>query len=362
MSDPYGAPQDDPHWSPPPSAEDRPVLPPQPALPPWTPPSGPPPASINPPTAPYPAYPPTAYPWQPGPATPAQPGYPATPAQPGYYAPPPPNQPFGGSYPAPAGYPPSGPYWSPGGAYPPAPGYPGGPWRPENQPNPFAELNAWRRRRTLTRILVGVGIILVIGGVVAALSLVKPTNTVNTSAAAGGTASASTATGNSARPASAAPTGGVRYTLTAPDRIGGLRKAADQSGVDSIGKAMAGDGISQSIAVAYEDTAAGNKPVLVWGAGGGVFGVLTPKARLDAFFTGAGKSAAGGTVGTRTPVDPGTAGGSAECADITGTQTALALCAWAGGDVILGVMFVGESAAQGGGQMRTIVPAVVQQG
>jgi hypothetical protein len=35
------------------------------------------------------------------------------------------------------------------------------------------------------------------------------------------------------------------------------------------------------------------------------------------------------------------------------------LCAWTGGDALVGVVFLGESTAQGSGQLRTILPAIV---
>jgi hypothetical protein len=111
--------------------------------------------------------------------------------------------------------------------------------------------------------------------------------------------------------------------------------------------------------VEYEDTAAGNKPVLVWGATGRLFGLLDPKTQLDAFFTGVGKSVSGGNVGDRTAADPGTVGGKAECANVAGTGVVVTLCAWTGGDALVGIIFLGESVAQGGGQLHTILPAIV---
>lgn len=104
----------------------------------------------------------------------------------------------------------------------------------------------------------------------------------------------------------------------------------------------------------------GNKPVIIWGATGGLFGILDAQSQLDAFFNGVGKSVSCGTVGTASSVDAGSVGGTAECAAVTGHVNAT-LCAWTAGDALVGVIFGGESLSQGGGQMHAILPAVVSK-
>jgi hypothetical protein len=205
-----------------------------------------------------------------------------------------------------------------------------------------------------------VAAVLVVGAVVVAVALAGSGPKKNSAGAgASGTpvAGSGSPTSDQSTP-STAPTGDLSYTLNAPDQIGALKKAADQSEADSLKSSLQGANVGDAFAAEYQDTAAGNKPVIIWGATGGLFGILDAQSQLDSFFSGVGKSVAGGTVGTPTAVDPGSVGGTAECASVTGHVNAT-LCAWTSGDALVGAIFAGESLSQGGGQMHTVLPAVV---
>jgi len=218
---------------------------------------------------------------------------------------------------------------------------------------------ARRRRRTLTVVLASVAAVLVVGAVVLVVALTSRPATRNS--AGGGTSGTPAAgSGSPGTGRSTAPAGGGSYTLNAPDTIGALKKAADQSEADDLKNSLQDANLGQIFAAEYQDTAAGNKPVIIWGATGGLFGILDAQSQLDAFFNGVGKSVSGGTVGTASAVDAGSLGGTAECAAVTGHVNAT-LCAWTAGDALVGVIFAGESLSQGGGQMHTILPAVVSK-
>jgi hypothetical protein len=279
MSDPYGAPQDDPHRAPPP----------------------------------VPAY-------QPGPA----------------WTPPVPTHQPGPAYPPPGGYPPAGP---------------AGPYGPYG---PYGDPGARRDNRNLIVVLAGVAVVLLVSAVVIAVVAARYGGSRNSAGAGSGTPTSVNRSQSSTPPA----TTGTGYVLSAPDSIGALRKAADQSAADGIRNSLQSAGTEQTIAVVYQDTAAANSPVIIGGATGGLFGILDAQSQVDAFFNGDGGAASGGTVGSTTSVDPGSVGGVAECAVIIGQANAT-LCAWSAGDALVAVVFGGESLDQSAGQLPTILPAVV---
>jgi hypothetical protein len=153
----------------------------------------------------------------------------------------------------------------------------------------------------------------------------------------------------------------AKVTLSAPDRIGNLRKKADQSRADSMRTMMSTAGLEQPFAVVYENPAAPGHDTIVWGGTGGAFAMGTPKQQLDAFFAAAGGSLGNGvTVGTATAVDPGSVGGQARCAKINGLGVKLAMCAWTGSSAVLGFLCFGVAPDQAGGQVKQVLPAVVK--
>ncbi len=124
--------------------------------------------------------------------------------------------------------------------------------------------------------------------------------------------------------------------------------------------AMQTAGLGDPFAAIYEDTAAKGHEVIVWGGTGGAFGVGNPQTELDAFFSSAGTQLGSGvSLGSRSDVDPGASGGKAQCSKVNGMSTTMTLCAWLGGNVIVGFIFSGIGVDKAGGQIRTILPAVV---
>jgi hypothetical protein len=307
-------------------------------------------------------------PWSP-PGPERQPGY----QQPGYQQQPgPPQQP---SYEAPTYGQPTyqQPTYQPtsGGGYQ-SGDYQGGPAAEPGWPAPYpGQPGATQpppRRRPTGLIIAAVAIVAVvlIVTVVAVVNLVGKSDRTTPTAANASSGSSATATATATATAdptatTAAPThASPTITLTTPDRIGTLRKKADQSRASSIRSAMQSAGLGQPFAVIYEDTAAKGHEVTVWGGSGGALGVGNPQTELDAFFSSAGKQLGSGvTLGSRSDVDTGSAGGKVQCSKVNGTGTTMTLCAWLGDNVIVGFIFSGTGVDKAGGQIRTIVPAVV---
>lgn len=263
--------------------------------------------------------PPPGYPQQPGypqgqPGYPqGQPGYPT--AQPGYPTPQPPG------YPAPGGY--------PGAPTPPPP------------------------KKSKTGLIIGIvvgAIVLCIGGVVGIGALVY--NMRDTTETPSGPTQAAQPSPSTQAPA--------ETTFTDPDTIGPLKKNSDQSAAEESRRALTGSGIEKPFAVSYQDSANESRTVLVWGGTGKIFGAGGRQVQLDAFFTSAESQFPGATPTGRSTVSSGSAGGQAECEKLGGLGVAVTLCAWAGDDALLGMLFAGYEPAEAGPLVEEILAGVVQ--
>jgi hypothetical protein len=255
-----------------------------------------------------------------------------------------------------------------GGGYQGGSGYPSGPAAEPGWPQQYPGRSGTAspapppRRRSSAPIIIGaiVVAVLLIVGVVAVVNLVGNTGPTSPTAARSGSAGpTSTATGGPAA-TTAAPTRAATLTLTPPDRIGTYRKKADQSEASSARGDAQGSGLEQPFAVVYEDTAAKGHELLLWG-GTSARELGDSQAALDTFFSSAGKDFGNGTsLGSRTAANPGSVGGKAECAKVNGLPISTAICAWVGSNALVVFGFLGVSADKAGGQVRTILAAVVK--
>jgi hypothetical protein len=198
-------------------------------------------------------------------------------------------------------------------------------------------------------------------GVGGAIALLANKGGDRTTTATGSTGP-STATSGQTGSTTSAPPPTDTIKLVAPDRIGPLQKTADQSRATTMLDQMSNAGIEHPFSVGYEDTANKSRLAIAWGGTGRIFAVGGPQQQLDEFFNSAGKSLSGGTVGARQNVNPGSAGGSAQCAPVTGLGVAMALCAWSGGDGLLGVIISGLTADRAGARMHDMLQAIVTKG
>jgi hypothetical protein len=151
--------------------------------------------------------------------------------------------------------------------------------------------------------------------------------------------------------------------LTAPDRIGTLEKMADQSEATSMLNEMQDAGFEHPFAVGYEDTVVKGRLAIAWGGTGKIFGLEGAPTQMDAFFREAGNGfGADVTVGTPASVDSGSAGGTTQCAPVTGLGVVMRLCAWAGSNALLGVLISGLAQDKADARMREMLQAIVSKG
>ena len=306
---------------------------------------------------------------------PGQPGQPAQPAQPGQPGQP---APWPGQ-PEPWGTTPPESWSAPTGSWsanqPPAPGQqspwtqpaaPGAGWPGEGSTPPPGQPPAWtpypnqwpapapqpKRRVGLLVTAIVVPVVLVIGAVVTAGVLLA-----NKSDSASSTgASDVSASGTVAAHASPSQRS---VTLSTPQQIGSLRRSADQSLAEQMRSGLSNAGIEKPFAAVYEDSAVTGRTTVMWGGVGDIFRVA-PETQLSAFIKSAGSSLPGGaTVATETDVEPGQVGGKAKCAKVNGAGVTMTLCAWNGGDALIGFLFGGIGPDKAAAQMRTILSAVV---
>src|SRR6266540_90965 len=147
-------------------------------------------------------------------------------------------------------------------------------------------------------------------------------------------------------------------TFAAPDRIGTLRKMADQSRVAQLPGQMAAGGLGNTFAVIYEDSTAKGHTAIVWGGTSSFLGGADA-AVLDGFFSSAGNQIPNGKLAPRTTVDPGSVGGTAQCAKVDGVGVPMALCGWTGSGALAGLLFTGFTADKSAGLVRQVLPAIV---
>lgn len=210
------------------------------------------------------------------------------------------------------------------------------------------------KKKSKAPLIIGIIVLVVVvlcGGLVliGVLASKDKTNTATT---------ANSSTGATTGATSAAPPA-VKISFNSPDRIGVLRKSSDQSRATTMKDGMRNAGLDDPFAVMYEDTTAKGKVAIAWGGTGSAFGGGGAQAQLDSFFGSAGGQLGGGTVGTRQDVDPGTIGGSAQCAKVDGTGVTMAMCAWAGDNALLGFIISGLTIEKTKDRMRGMLQAIV---
>ena len=147
-------------------------------------------------------------------------------------------------------------------------------------------------------------------------------------------------------------------TLAAPDQIGTLTKAADQSVAVSMRQNMSAIGAEKPYATIYTDSTVPNSGIIVWGMSGSTIGI-NPQVQLEYFFDSSIASRIGATAGPRTAVAPGPTGGTAQCESLIGTGIALTLCAWTGSGAALGFYFNIITLRESAALVHTMLPAIV---
>jgi hypothetical protein len=121
---------------------------------------------------------------------------------------------------------------------------------------------------------------------------------------------------------------------------------------------MASAGIEEPFAVVYSDASQPGRQVVLWGGTGEIFGMGNRQRQLDAFFSNATSQLQGGKVSERSPVQPGSIGGLAECGKVSGIGATMTLCAWLGDDALLGFIFIGYSPEKSAEMVPGILAAV----
>jgi hypothetical protein len=145
-------------------------------------------------------------------------------------------------------------------------------------------------------------------------------------------------------------------TLKAPDKIGALKKSADQARAQKLSSMMTNAGLDNPFAAVYEDTKNPGRTVAIWGGTGAIFSAGGGQTQLDGFFRSAGSQFSGSK---RVAVEAGAVGGKAECAKSDNSGMKFAVCAWVGTDALLGFLFNGVEPDAAGAQMRAILPSIV---
>jgi len=276
------------------------------------------------------AFPPQQ-PNQPNQPSSGQPYYPQQqppyPPQPGPYGAPQPD-PYGGPQPGPYGAPQPGSYGAPQYGY-----------EQQQFPGGYPPPPPVKKRRTgliVSLVVVAFALVACSGIVAVAIKFGSDDKTASPSSTSTGTAK--------------------KVTLKAPDKIGALKKAADQSRAQKLNSALTNAGLENPYAAVYEDTKNPGRTVAIWGGTGAVFGAGGEQTQLDGFFKSAGAQVAGGKPEA---VDPGAIGGKAECVKSSLSGIKASVCAWVGNEALLGFLFSGVEPAAAGTQMRAILPSVV---
>jgi len=228
-------------------------------------------------------------------------------------------------------YPPQpGPYGAPQYGYGQQPQFPGG------YPPPQPPVKKRRTGLIISLVVVAFALVACSGIVALAIKFGSDDKTASPSSTSTGTAK--------------------KVTLKAPDKIGALKKAADQSRAQKLNSALTNAGLENPFAAVYEDTKNPGRTVAIWGGTGAIFGAGGEQAQLDSFFKSAGAQVAGGKPQS---VDPGAVGGKAECVKSSLSGIKASVCAWVGKDALLGFLFSGVAPEAAGTEMRAILPSVV---
>jgi hypothetical protein len=177
---------------------------------------------------------------------------------------------------------------------------------------------------------------------------------------AGGTAApaatgSAAATGQASQPASHKVTGSV----STPNQIASLQKAADQTVAKKLLKQIkVAAGNAKLAAVSYEDSADKSRTVLIYGGVGIPVPPGSPAAQLKSMLrTG---TAVGAKVGHAATVDAGSAGGTAQCARVPSPDgSRFVNCGWIDGKDALVMSFDGFSKARAKALVPKIISAMV---
>jgi hypothetical protein len=164
-------------------------------------------------------------------------------------------------------------------------------------------------------------------------------------------AAASSAAGQASQPAGHPVTGSV----STPNQIASLQKAADQTEAKALLKQIkAAGGNAKLAAVSYEDSAHKSKTVLIYGGVGIPVPPGNPAAQLKSMLrTG---TQAGAKLGHVATVDAGSAGGAAQCVPIPSPDgSTFVNCGWINGKDALVMSFNGFSKARA----RALVPQII---
>lgn len=143
--------------------------------------------------------------------------------------------------------------------------------------------------------------------------------------------------------------------LTAPGRIAGLVKRADQSSMDATTYILNEDGINPAFAVVYDDTDTAVPGRTVEVSGGPRMSVY---ASMDAHLLF--DSLVHGTLDfPEQNVDPGPTGGAAVCAQQSASDGVNTVCAWVGKNNLLLLTFRRTGIEKGTARLREVLGAIV---
>ncbi|MEV4517703.1 hypothetical protein AB0K00_53190 [Dactylosporangium sp. NPDC049525] len=224
--------------------------------------------------------------------------------------------------------------------------YPGQPgWGAAPTPPPK------KSRTALIVTLVVTAVALVLCGGIAVIAFNLDSNKTTPNAAASGDPAAG--------PKSSSGSASKTPTLTAPATIGTWKKSVRQDQADALSKSLSDAGVKDPFAAQYEDKTKASKTAAVWGGTGAIFSAGGAQRQLDAFFTSMGGQLNGGQVTARIKVDPGSAGGTAECTKTDASGVTFSACAWVNTNVLLAFLFNALEPDAAGAQVRLMLPALV---
>lgn len=155
--------------------------------------------------------------------------------------------------------------------------------------------------------------------------------------------------------ASAAP---QKIKLVAPDQLGPLRKAADQSEADPMRETMRTAGVEEPFAALYENAATPEQRVVLWGGTGEIFGMAGAEKNLASFFDSLQGQFEGGTLAPPVDVPTSSLDGKLRCTTVSGVGVTLSVCGWVGQGGLLGMIFAGLDQDKAVQQAQSILPLV----
>lgn len=147
--------------------------------------------------------------------------------------------------------------------------------------------------------------------------------------------------------------------MAAPEQIGSLKKAADQSDAQSTLQDMQSTGAEKPFAATYEDTANPDHSVILWGGTGTLFSARTAETIFGSFFKGVSGELDGDQLSTPANIATGNVGGTLRCASITGSEIAMTTCGWVGDGAMVGMLLIGKAQADASQLAPQILTAIV---